>query len=204
MFSLLLALSAVASAAVAMPPRKNKGPASDALSELKPGDLVWGKVAGYPWWPGQMMPEDLADEHILRRKKPGTLLVAFFGDKSFGAWHGSCERTGVCPACMAWRVVAPPDGRARCCDSDGGSQQGKGSQLGARPSLWVHNQLSQQQGTRISSGIILRRPHLGAWLNTRGVSHPMLLRVQYPIAAVACMRDRAWPRARVLPSALHA
>lgn len=109
-----------------MPPRKNKGPASDALSELKPGDLVWGKVAGYPWWPGQMMPEDLADEHILRRKKPGTLLVAFFGDKSFGAWHGSCERTGVCPACMAWRVVALYDGRARCCDSGGGSQQGKG------------------------------------------------------------------------------
>lgn len=183
-----------------MPPRKNKGPASDVLSELKPGDLVWGKVAGYPWWPGQMMPEDLADEHILRRKKPGTLLVAFFGDKSFGAWHG----IGVCPACMAWRVVASSDGRARCCDSGGGSLQGKGSQLGARPSLRVHNQLSQQQATCISSGIIQRRTHLGAWLNTRGVSHSMLLRVQYPLASVACMRDHAWPRASVLPSAMHA
>eukprot|EP00826_Nyctotherus_ovalis_P038067 TRINITY_DN3536_c0_g6_i1.p1 TRINITY_DN3536_c0_g6~~TRINITY_DN3536_c0_g6_i1.p1 ORF type:complete len:346 (-),score=96.09 TRINITY_DN3536_c0_g6_i1:381-1310(-) len=44
-------------------------------SNFKRGDIVWAKIAGYPWWPGEV---------VGYRQAPAKLLVAvnFIGDKS--------------------------------------------------------------------------------------------------------------------------
>ena len=51
---------------------------------LEVGDMVWGKVKSHPWWPGHIFNEALADPLVRRTKREGHVLVAFFGDSSFG------------------------------------------------------------------------------------------------------------------------
>ncbi|KAL6608210.1 hypothetical protein ACP70R_041273 [Stipagrostis hirtigluma subsp. patula] len=49
------------------------------------GDMVWGKVKSHPWWPGHIYSIDLTDDEEVRRgHRDGLLLVAFFGDSSYG------------------------------------------------------------------------------------------------------------------------
>lgn len=61
---------------------------SAQLSAFEPGDLVWAHVRGYPRWPGQVADNKLARQRHLSLQKPNTLLVFFFGDRSFG-WFGA-------------------------------------------------------------------------------------------------------------------
>ncbi|KAJ4847052.1 hypothetical protein Tsubulata_037445 [Turnera subulata] len=49
------------------------------------GDMVWGKIKSYPWWPGQIFHEAFAVAEVRRTKKQGHVLVAFFGDCTY-AW----------------------------------------------------------------------------------------------------------------------
>ncbi|KAK7279385.1 hypothetical protein RJT34_24436 [Clitoria ternatea] len=49
-------------------------------------DLVWGKVRGHPWWPGQIFDPSNASEKAKRHVKEGCYLVAYFGDRTF-AWN---------------------------------------------------------------------------------------------------------------------
>lgn len=51
---------------------------------LEVGEMVWGKVKSHPWWPGHIFNEALADPLVRRTKREGHVLVAFFGDSSFG------------------------------------------------------------------------------------------------------------------------
>ncbi|XP_057792006.1 PWWP domain-containing protein 1-like [Salvia miltiorrhiza] len=48
------------------------------------GDMVWGKVKSHPWWPGHIYNEALASPSVRRGKHEGHVLVAFFGDSSYG------------------------------------------------------------------------------------------------------------------------
>ncbi|CAL4895689.1 unnamed protein product [Urochloa decumbens] len=49
------------------------------------GDMVWGKVKSHPWWPGHIYSIDLTDdEEVHRGRRDGLVLVAFFGDSSYG------------------------------------------------------------------------------------------------------------------------
>ncbi|CAN6353763.1 unnamed protein product [Urochloa humidicola] len=49
------------------------------------GDMVWGKVKSHPWWSGHIYSVDLTDdEEVLRGRRDGLVLVAFFGDSSYG------------------------------------------------------------------------------------------------------------------------
>ncbi|KAK7258891.1 hypothetical protein RIF29_24480 [Crotalaria pallida] len=48
------------------------------------GDMVWGKVKSHPWWPGHIYNEAFASPSVRRSKREGHLLVAFFGDSSYG------------------------------------------------------------------------------------------------------------------------
>jgi len=49
-------------------------------------DLVWGKVTGHPWWPGQIFDASAASEKAKRHLKKDCYLVAYFGDQTF-AWN---------------------------------------------------------------------------------------------------------------------
>ncbi|CAN6349722.1 unnamed protein product [Urochloa humidicola] len=49
------------------------------------GDMVWGKVKSHPWWPGHIYSVDLTDdEEVHRGRRDGLVLIAFFGDSSYG------------------------------------------------------------------------------------------------------------------------
>lgn len=51
------------------------------------GDMVWGKVKSHPWWPGYVFSEALASPQVRRTKVEGQVLVAFFGDSSYGWFY---------------------------------------------------------------------------------------------------------------------
>jgi DNA (cytosine-5)-methyltransferase 3A len=49
------------------------------------GDMVWGKVKSHPWWPGHVYSITLTDNaEVHRGHRDGLILVAFFGDSSYG------------------------------------------------------------------------------------------------------------------------
>uniref|UniRef100_A0ACD5TWQ6 Uncharacterized protein n=1 Tax=Avena sativa TaxID=4498 RepID=A0ACD5TWQ6_AVESA len=49
------------------------------------GDMVWGKVKSHPWWPGHVYSITLSDDpEVHRGHRHGLVLVAFFGDGSYG------------------------------------------------------------------------------------------------------------------------
>lgn len=54
------------------------------------GDMVWGKVKSHPWWPGLIFNEVFANSSVRRTKRAGHVLVAFFGDSSYG-WFDPAE-----------------------------------------------------------------------------------------------------------------
>ncbi|XP_074571076.1 PWWP domain-containing protein 1-like [Curcuma longa] len=54
------------------------------------GDMVWGKVKSHPWWPGYLFNEALASSSVRRTRRDGHVLVAFFGDSSYG-WFDPSE-----------------------------------------------------------------------------------------------------------------
>uniref|UniRef100_A0A803R5A8 PWWP domain-containing protein n=3 Tax=Cannabis sativa TaxID=3483 RepID=A0A803R5A8_CANSA len=54
------------------------------------GDMVWGKVKSHPWWPGHIFNEAFATSQVRRTRREGHILVAFFGDSSYG-WFDPAE-----------------------------------------------------------------------------------------------------------------
>ncbi|XP_040379746.1 uncharacterized protein LOC121054394 [Oryza brachyantha] len=66
-----------------------------------PGRLVWGKVKGHPWWPGQVFdPADASELALELPRKRGATLVAFFWDKTF-AWVDADELRPFRGGCFA-------------------------------------------------------------------------------------------------------
>ncbi|KAG9155458.1 hypothetical protein Leryth_009894 [Lithospermum erythrorhizon] len=49
-------------------------------------DLVWGKVRGHPWWPGQIFEPSAASTKAEKHFKKDSYLVAYFGDRTF-SWN---------------------------------------------------------------------------------------------------------------------
>jgi DNA (cytosine-5)-methyltransferase 3A len=52
--------------------------------------MVWGKVKSHPWWPGHIFNEAFASSSVRRTRREGHVLVAFFGDSSYG-WFDPAE-----------------------------------------------------------------------------------------------------------------
>lgn len=79
----------------------NRGSASEKLTlvnyvsqrQFSVGDLVWGKVRSHPRWPGQIFDPTDASEIANKHFRNDSLLVAFFGDATFG-W---CEESQLVP-----------------------------------------------------------------------------------------------------------
>lgn len=57
---------------------------------FKIGDMVWAKVKSHPMWPGFIYNEEFATPTVRRGKHRGHVLVAFFGDSSYG-WFEPTE-----------------------------------------------------------------------------------------------------------------
>ncbi|XP_058746933.1 PWWP domain-containing protein 2-like [Vicia villosa] len=49
-------------------------------------DLVWGKVSGHPWWPGQIYDPSVASETVKSYWEEDCYLIAYFGSQKF-AWN---------------------------------------------------------------------------------------------------------------------
>ncbi|KAL6146578.1 hypothetical protein ACLB2K_057256 [Fragaria x ananassa] len=54
------------------------------------GDMVWGKVKSHPWWQGHIFNEAFATSQVRRTRREDHVLVAFFGDSSYG-WFDPAE-----------------------------------------------------------------------------------------------------------------
>ncbi|CAL4908598.1 unnamed protein product [Urochloa decumbens] len=61
--------------------------------DIRPSDLVWAKLEGYPWWPGEIFNSSDASELALKHRIRGSHLVVFFGDSTF-AW---CDESQLMP-----------------------------------------------------------------------------------------------------------
>lgn len=61
-----------------------KGEATSVGYGYEIGDMIWGKVKSHPWWPGVIYNESFASPSVRRTKREGHVLVAFFGDSSYG------------------------------------------------------------------------------------------------------------------------
>lgn len=57
---------------------------SGLMHGYRVGDMVWGKVKSHPWWPGHIFNESFASPSVRRMRGDGLVLVAFFGDSSYG------------------------------------------------------------------------------------------------------------------------
>lgn len=57
---------------------------SKQKTKFREGDMVWGKVKSHPWWPGQIYNPAFATSMAKRSRRSGHVLVAFFGDATFG------------------------------------------------------------------------------------------------------------------------
>ncbi|RDX62607.1 Serine/threonine-protein kinase ATM, partial [Mucuna pruriens] len=53
------------------------------------GDFVWGRIESHPWWPGRVYDPSDASHMALKVKQKNRLLVAYFGDGTFGWCHPS-------------------------------------------------------------------------------------------------------------------
>ncbi|KAL5996048.1 hypothetical protein ACLOJK_026121 [Asimina triloba] len=54
------------------------------------GDMLWAKVESHPWWPGYIFDEAFASPSVRSTRIDGHVLVAFFGDSSYG-WFNPAE-----------------------------------------------------------------------------------------------------------------
>ncbi|XP_020581500.1 uncharacterized protein LOC110025386 [Phalaenopsis equestris] len=63
---------------------------SSWMNGFRIGDMVWGKVKSHPWWPGHIFNVSFASPSVRRMSREGFVLVAFFGDSSYG-WFDPAE-----------------------------------------------------------------------------------------------------------------
>lgn len=57
---------------------------ANGSSKFREGDMVWAKVKSHPWWPGQVYNPAFASAMARSKRKSGHMLIAFFGDSSYG------------------------------------------------------------------------------------------------------------------------
>uniref|UniRef100_A0A0E0L3I8 PWWP domain-containing protein n=1 Tax=Oryza punctata TaxID=4537 RepID=A0A0E0L3I8_ORYPU len=64
--------------------------------------LVWSKLKGHPWWPGEIFDTSDASELALKHQKKGSHLVAYFGSNTF-AW---CDESQLKPFMSNYSQIA--------------------------------------------------------------------------------------------------
>ncbi|KAI9090454.1 hypothetical protein DFS34DRAFT_637407 [Phlyctochytrium arcticum] len=51
---------------------------------FQPGDHVWARLKGYPWWPSKVEKEEDLPQDVLSLKRPGQVAVFFYGSRDYG------------------------------------------------------------------------------------------------------------------------
>ncbi|CAA0829759.1 Tudor/PWWP/MBT superfamily protein [Striga hermonthica] len=96
-----------------IPKTRGEHQITEKEGEYYVSDLVWGKVRGHPWWPGQIfLPTAASDKAKTYYKKP-SYLVAYFGDQSF-AWN---EGSNIKPFHMYFSQMEKQSSSDRFCYS---------------------------------------------------------------------------------------
>eukprot|EP00079_Xenopus_tropicalis_P010511 XP_002935421.2 PREDICTED: DNA mismatch repair protein Msh6 [Xenopus tropicalis] len=63
--------------------------APSAVSDFNPGDLVWAKMPGHPWWPSLVYNHPKEDTHLRGKGKSLNIHVQFFDDSPTRGWVGA-------------------------------------------------------------------------------------------------------------------
>nr|XP_032811773.1 DNA mismatch repair protein Msh6 [Petromyzon marinus] len=66
-----------------------KAPKSSEESEFQPGDLLWAKLEGYPWWPSLVYDHPESGAHTRGRGKSLRIHVQFFDTPPTRSWVGA-------------------------------------------------------------------------------------------------------------------
>ncbi|GCB73724.1 hypothetical protein scyTo_0002805 [Scyliorhinus torazame] len=66
--------------------KTGRSPALSPACEFTPGDLVWAKLEGYPWWPSLVYNHPTADEYLRGKGKSLRMHVQFFDDPPTRGW----------------------------------------------------------------------------------------------------------------------
>ncbi|KAM9316821.1 DNA mismatch repair protein Msh6 [Gastrophryne carolinensis] len=68
---------------------KTPRPATPSICEFTPGDIVWAKMPGHPWWPSLVYNHPRADTHLRGKGKSLHVHVQFFDDPPTRGWIGA-------------------------------------------------------------------------------------------------------------------
>ncbi|XP_077304292.1 DNA mismatch repair protein Msh6-like [Lithobates pipiens] len=79
------------------PPKESAGPRNmegrppgqhPSVCDFSPGDLVWAKMPGHPWWPSLVYNHPNEDTHFRGKGKSLHVHVQFFDDPPTRGWIG--------------------------------------------------------------------------------------------------------------------
>ena len=118
------------------------------------GDLVWARVQGHPRWPGQVSDPDRASKTASAARPSGkSLLVAFFGDGSFG-WFNEAELQPFAPNYDALRKGGKTQARARAGRQLSRTLRTRGFTHPPRPCARLFCALSQTRKARTTLPLV--------------------------------------------------
>ncbi|XP_038669646.1 DNA mismatch repair protein Msh6 [Scyliorhinus canicula] len=66
--------------------KAGRSPALSPTCDFTPGDVVWAKLEGYPWWPSLVYNHPTADEYLRGKGKSLRMHVQFFDDPPTRGW----------------------------------------------------------------------------------------------------------------------
>ncbi|XP_030829946.1 DNA mismatch repair protein Msh6 [Strongylocentrotus purpuratus] len=68
------------------PPSKSKSEITNGHQTFAPGDLVWARLEGYPWWPSLVCNHPTLEKCTKKEGRKGLVHVQFFDDPPSRAW----------------------------------------------------------------------------------------------------------------------
>ncbi|PNJ79947.1 MSH6 isoform 3 [Pongo abelii] len=83
--------------------RRSAAPAAPTSCDFSPGDLVWAKMEGYPWWPCLVYNHPFDGTFIREKGKSVRVHVQFFDDSPTRGW-------------VSKRLLKPYTGRHNLCN----------------------------------------------------------------------------------------
>ncbi|ELU18590.1 hypothetical protein CAPTEDRAFT_214274 [Capitella teleta] len=71
---------------MALLPLRRRGPPTAVCCDFQPGDLVWAKLEGYPWWASLVTRHPKSGSHVKQERSCVSIHVQFFDDPPSRGW----------------------------------------------------------------------------------------------------------------------